>query len=111
HVTPSHAQVSVKYVSGDAVPVAPPTSRQRPAVHARLAPTRAGGLIAGVRSVHVMPSHSQVSSRFAPDGPMPPNSTTRRRPGSKLIENRILRDGLVTGWRRSHETPSQCQVS
>jgi hypothetical protein len=78
-MVPSHSHVSA---SGRLFAAVPPnsTTRWRAASYASAVRHRCGGLAAGVRRVHVVPSHSQVSSKNEPL--RPPNSTVRWRAAS-----------------------------
>src|SRR5205823_1929999 len=74
-------------------------------------PVRADGEAAGVRWVHVVPSHSQVS----PKGPLvsdwPPNMTITRRRASYAIAVESRGGGEVAPVRSVQVVPSHVHVS
>jgi hypothetical protein len=73
-------------------------------------PTRAGGLVAGVRCVQVSPSHSHVSETGGrPKLARPPNSTTLE--PSVAIACWMRTGGLVAGLRCVQLAPSHSHVS
>ena len=71
---------------------------------------RLEGLFVGTRSIHVVPSHSHVSSKLRSQF-VPPNSTTRPRALSYAIAWSCLAGGLVGGVRSTQVLPSHSHVS
>src|SRR5688500_16699811 len=72
----------------------------------------AGGDVAGVSSVHLVPSHVHVSSsRPALSDRLPPKRTTSCRTGSYVMAAANRGGGEVGGCCSAHVCPSQIQVS
>jgi hypothetical protein len=98
------------WAPAEAEPSIPPKSITSPCApsYAIACPEDAGGLVAGIRFVQIVPSHAHVSERY-PEPSYPPKITTW--PPSYAIACPSRTGGLVAGIRCTQLMPSHSHVS